>query len=468
MRVPRWPWRRIGWRRASIAGAVLLALVVWWQWPALTPGNPARWRAEMAAGKAASATGHFTDLPNAERAYRAAVREARHFSCSSPRLIASLLALAAVEEEMGMKPDYVDMVDMHHPHTPLRALWHATLDMLSQWNAYSTDQAWNTYESVWHYSRADRYYREAWVVAMRRYGPNSAQSFDVLHKRVAFYGSWGQWTQWHATLQRQVSIGERCYGRDGEPLSEPLASLADYYDLAEQPVRAEAYALRALTIQEKAWGQSDIHLRRWLFQLANLYQRQHNYPAAESYLLRTTAIVCRKYGRASNAHYRLLDRFCRLYAESGETAKEIACREQMVAICRSNPVRFYIEIESTLGQLSSLYSRTRQSARIEPLLTWWVATARHTFAPNIITRSEAIKLLATYYGSTSRYPEGERLYQDELASIEATCGLISRDVTQELKQYADFCRKNGHLADATALEARARAIERLISTRAKP
>ncbi len=112
------------------------------------------------------------------------------------------------------------------------------------------------------------------------------------------------------------------------------------------------------------------------------------------------------------------------------------------------------------NNLALLYQAQGRYAEAEPLHKRALAIFEKALGPKHPDVAQSLNNLAGLYrAQEGKYGEAEPLYQQALANREKALGPEHPDVAQGLENYAALLRKTGRSAEATRMEARAKAIQ---------
>jgi len=278
--------------------AIVTVPAGWWALETFRPASVAYWQAEITAARKAQ-----FDFMSAERHYRHAIAEARHFGPQDARLADSLMELAmrsqgAADDLQAIPPRRNPLLAIHDNvkssylrslirEKRINALYMEGIRIAGQAYAGQPLVLADKYDAVGRYflsrkdfQRTGDYYQRAFALREKALGAHSPQLIDYLEAMGHFSAGCKQYAQAETYFRRMLSIEEKVYGPYSQQVQNGLSSMGREYCDQQQYRKALPCYLRAFAIDERRFGRDNIRLYWSGYDVVNVYQQMGDFAHA--------------------------------------------------------------------------------------------------------------------------------------------------------------------------------------------
>lgn len=441
-----------------LLGVALLCLLAWGGkllYDHFT-ASPAKWQAEMTAGKAAEAQ---RNLRLALSHYQAAVREAEKFGADDLRLADSLT--------MSGRMNYRTAVDATHlpPVQLIRDSAGSLLDTEDKRNlAIKGAEFYRAISSQKQYHLARRELQQALAIRERVQGKNAPTLLMILEYQVELY----EWTQEEKILEplllRIIAIKEQAYGAHDPRVADTLHWLIRYLANADGGVGFNTYAQKILRYAQRVYAIRELHpgkrgsdLLSAARELADSYTNAGETASPIPLWQRTIATLEKRFG----ANNLLLPEAYICLANACQSRHDIAAAT--AALHEGALIHEHILTSGSwneaLDELAKLYESQHTPAKEEQLRHEFLALRTRLYGATSRRVMLSYTDLGTFYEKHGNLTSACENFQQALHLKEQVYGVNWGSIRYSRIQLSALYRKCGNKAAADSLDARNKALE---------
>ncbi len=259
--------------------------------------------------------------------------------------------------------------------------------------------------------------------------------------------------------QQALKIQENVLGKEHPDVAQILYGLAATYSGLNKYEQSESFYRWAIAIREHVFGPQAPETLEMLSDLGLMYYKQGKYDEAASLHQRCLAI--REQAPDANdkvATSTSLNNLALVYSKQGKYDEAEALYKRALEIRERVSGKQSINAAITLRHLAGLYKKQGKYEQAEPLYQQALAIFKEKYEMEDRRTARCLKDLADLYCKQGEYKRAEPLYQQALSVWRKFFGLEHLESAEVLEGYADLLRKMRRKAEATRLEAEAKAV----------
>ncbi len=324
--------------------------------------------------------------------------------------------------------------------------------------ATSLDDLASLYRAQGAHARAAPLYERALAIRETVFGPHHPAVAASLSNLGNLHRAEGDRDLAESLLVRALGILERELGKEHPEIAVALTHLARLYRDQGAYAQAAPRYERALEIREKRLRPDHPHVARSLSRLANLYYVQGNRAHAKRLYGRALRIQERVLGREHPDVAVSLNNLGNIYSEQGsEGDAALPFYERALLIRMKTLGKEHPDVARSLRSLAVFHADRAHYERAIALFEQALEIQRKALGGEHIGVAQNSYSLANLYSDQGMYSRAASAYEEALRIWREVLGPEHPSVGMVLSSYSALLRTMGRQAEASGMEAEARA-----------
>jgi tetratricopeptide (TPR) repeat protein/transcriptional regulator with XRE-family HTH domain len=297
---------------------------------------------------------------------------------------------------------------------------------------------------------------------MDQYRLSFAEEAHLFNQAGYFLKEQALCTEAEPLYQRALAIREQVLGPEHLDTAQSLYNLARLYYDEGRYAEGERLYRRALKIREKELGPEHLDTAQCLNSLALLYWAWGKDSEAEPLYQQALPIREKQLGPEHPDTAHCLNNLALLYVSQGKYAEGERLHRRVLAIREKVLGPDHPDTAQSLQNVAGLYyAEGDQSkyAEAERLYQRSLTIREQVLGPEHLQTAKSLNNLALLYEIQGKYSEAESFYHRAMAIREKALGQENPKTIATVESYAALLRKMRRDEEATALEARIKALQ---------